>query len=69
VGRYPYQDPFYGGQFDQFEGCGGEDVIYISLAALPEDGSFIISVQVQLRAQEDAGVLDRVLDSFLVLNQ
>ncbi len=68
VGRFPYSDPFYSGQFDQFEGCGGEDVIYISLVALPEDESFIISVQVQLRAQQDAGVLDSVLDSFIVLD-
>ena len=67
VGRFDYSDPFYSGQFDQFEGCGGEDVIYISLAALPEDGRFIISVQVQLRAQQDAGVLDSVLDSFIVI--
>ena len=68
VGRFPYSDPFYSGQFDQFERCGGEDVIYISLAALPEDGRFIISVHVQLRTQQDAGVLDSVLDSFLVRN-
>ena len=68
VGRFPYSDSFYSGQFDQFEGCGGEDVIYISLAALPEDGRFIISVQVQLHAQQDASVLDSVLDSFIVLS-
>ncbi|MEE8421729.1 MAG: trypsin-like peptidase domain-containing protein [Dehalococcoidia bacterium] len=68
VGRFPYSDSFYSGQFDQFEGCGGEDVIYISLAALPEDGRFIISVQVQLHARQDASVLDSVLDSFIVLS-
>ncbi len=68
VGRFDYSDSFYTGKFDQFEGCGGDDVIYISLAALPEDGRFIISVQVQLQAQQDASVLDSVLDSFIVLD-
>ena len=68
VGRFDYSDPFYAGQYDQFENCGGDDVLYISLAALPEDGAFMISVQVQLLTQRDAEVLDQILDTFLVLN-
>ena len=43
-------------------------MLYISLAVLPDDGAFMISVQIQLLTQEDAEVLDRILDSFLVLN-
>lgn len=68
VGRFDYSDVFYVGQYDHFENCGGEGVLYISLAVLPDDGAFMISVQIQLLTQEDAEVLDRILDSFLVLN-
>ena len=68
VGRFAYSDPFYVGFYDQFENCGGVGVLYISLAALPEDGAFMISVQVQLQTREDAEVLDQILDTFLVLN-
>lgn len=68
VGRFDYSDPLYAGQYDQFDNCGGEDVLYISLAVLPEDGAFMISVQIQLLTQQDAEVLDRILNSFIVLN-
>ena len=68
VGRFEYSDPLYSGLYDQFENCGGEGVRYISLAALPDDGAFMISVQVQLHTREDAEVLDRILDTFLVFN-
>ncbi len=67
VGRFPYSDVFYAGQYDRFEGCDG-DLIIISLAALPEDESFLIWFTVALGAQEDAGVLDRILDTFVVLD-
>lgn len=68
VGRFDYSDVFYAGQYDHFENCGGEGVLYISLVALPDDGAFMISVQVQLLTQEDAEVLDQILGTFVVLN-
>jgi len=68
AGRFDYSDALYTGQYDLYRDCGGEDVRYISLVALPEDESFLISVQVQLLTQADAEVLDRVLDSFIVLD-
>jgi serine protease Do len=68
AGRFDYSDALYTGQYDLYRDCDGKGVFYISLAALPEDGSFLISVQVQLLTQADAEVLDRVLDSFIVLD-
>ncbi len=68
AGRFDYSDALYTGQYDLYGNCGEEGVLYIFLAALPEDESFLISVQVQLLTQADAEVLDRVLDSFIVLD-
>ncbi len=68
LGRFPYDDPAYTGFFDQFEGCGGEEVVYISLAAVPQDRSFIISVQIQLVTEADVEALDRILASFFVID-
>lgn len=67
AGRFPYEDPVYTGLYDQFEDCGGEGVIYISLAAVPPERDFIISVQVQLATEADAEALDQVLNSFFVI--
>ncbi|PZC45779.1 MAG: serine protease Do [Chloroflexi bacterium] len=66
VGRESYADPLYTGLFDTWQNCGGEDVLYISLIAMPEDQAFVINVQVQVVTAADFEALDRVLDTFLV---
>ena len=67
AGRFAYEDPAYTGLFDQFENCGGEGVLYLSLAAVPDDRSYIISVQIQVVTDRDLEALDRILDTFFVI--
>jgi len=67
AGRFAYEDPAYTGAFDQFENCGGDGMLYLSLAAVPADRAFIISVQIQVVTDRDLEALDRILDTFLVV--
>jgi len=65
-GRQPYQDPLYTGAYDLFTGCGGTEAAYVIVAAQPEDGSFLVSVQVQIVAERDFDALDQILNTFVV---
>ncbi|MGF1664404.1 MAG: S1C family serine protease [Kineosporiaceae bacterium] len=65
-GRQPYQDPLYTGAYDLFTGCGGTAAAYVIVAAQPEDGSFLVSVQVQIVAERDFDALDQILNTFVV---
>lgn len=67
TGRFDYEDPAYTGRYDLFEDCGGQGVTYVSLAAVPEDRSFIISVQIQVVTEADAEALDTILATFFVV--
>ena len=42
-------------------------MLYLSLAAVPADRAFIISVQIQVVTDRDLEALDRILDTFLVV--
>ncbi|MGF1645764.1 MAG: S1C family serine protease [Kineosporiaceae bacterium] len=65
-GRQPYQDPLYTGAYDLFTGCGGTAAAYVIVVAQPEDGSFLVSVQVQIVAERDFDALDQILNTFVV---
>ncbi len=68
-GREAYSDVFYTGAYDIWEGCGGEDTLFITLAAKPEDSAFLILVQVQIVAEEDLEAFDHILNSFYVITE
>jgi serine protease Do len=63
-GRFDYNDPLYTGLYDLYSNCGGAGSAVINLAAVPEDGSFIILLQVQAVSEADLDALDRILNSF-----
>ncbi|MCA9991231.1 MAG: trypsin-like peptidase domain-containing protein [Anaerolineales bacterium] len=65
-GRNPYEDPLYAGVYDLWTNCGGQDTLYIVLAATPEDQSFVILVAVQVVSDADLDALDHILNSFIV---
>ena len=65
-GRQPYSDPLYTGAYDFFSNCAGEEIVFISLAAVPEDGSFVVHVQIQVVTEADLEALDRILATFIV---
>ncbi|GAB4541484.1 MAG: hypothetical protein Kow0063_32330 [Anaerolineae bacterium] len=66
-GRFDYQDPLYTGVYDLYSDCGGVGSAIINLSAVPEDGSFIILLQVQVTSDADLDAVDRILDTFTVV--
>lgn len=67
--REEYSDAFYTGFYDIWTNCGGEDTLFISLAAVPEDSAFLIVVQVQVVSDADLEALDHILNSFFVVSE
>ncbi len=65
-GRQPYSDQLYTGVFDVFTNCGGTTATYVIVAAQPEDGAFVVSVQFQANTDRDYEALDQVLSTFVV---
>jgi serine protease Do len=68
-GRYDYDDGVYSGFYDLYLECGDVGSVIVELAAMPEDGSFIIFVQIQAVTDADLDALDRILDTFFVAGE
>jgi serine protease Do len=66
VGREPYDDGVYVGQFDLYEACGGTETIFVSVAVAPEDKSYLVYIAMQATDKADLEALDRFLDTFVV---
>ena len=66
-GREDYEDPFYTGVFDTYANCGGEEAGIITVAAVPEDGSFILFLLIQIVGDRDLQALDQIIDTFQVV--
>lgn len=64
-GRTPYQDPLYIGEAQLWTECGGTGAIYIVVAAVPADGTFMVRVEIQAVEARDLDAADRVLDTFV----
>ncbi len=63
--RYDYDDSFYVGKYDLWTQCGGENVLYVILAAEPiETRDFLVLVTVQVVTDADLDALDRILATF-----
>jgi serine protease Do len=65
--RYTYSDALYSGYYDVWVNCGGQDVVFVILAAMPQERDFLILVQVQVVTGDDLEALDQILGSFVVL--
>jgi serine protease Do len=68
-GRYEYDDGLYKGLYDLYLECGDVGSVIVELAAMPEDSSFIIFVQVQAVTDADLDALDQILNTFLVAGE
>ncbi len=66
-GRYDYEDPLYTGLYDFYTDCGGVGTIVVNLAAMPEDQSLIILLQLQVVSEADLDAADRILNTFQVI--
>ena len=51
----------YAGIFDLWEGCGGGNTRFLSIAAKKSDGSHTVYIQFQAPKPADLAVLDRML--------
>lgn len=67
LGREPYDDGLYVGQFDVYDVCGGTQTGYIVLGAVPSSRAFVIRVQVQVVEERDIEALGRALNSFVIV--
>jgi serine protease Do len=68
-GRYEYDDELYSGLYDLYLECGDVGSVIVELAAMPEDRSFIMFVQVQAVTDADLDALDRILNTFFVASE
>jgi serine protease Do len=64
-GRDAYDDGLYFGQWDVWDSCGGTDSSIVNVAAAPEDGSFVVLVQMQVVTDADLDALDQALATFI----
>jgi serine protease Do len=67
-GRSNYQDPVYAGVYDVWADCGGTETLIVIVSVEPSDGSYRAVVLVQVVTDADLDALDRILDSFIVVN-
>lgn len=65
LGREPFADGAHTGQFEIFDACGGVGAKYVTLAATSDDGSYVITVNVQANSDDDLAAIDRILGSFI----
>ncbi|MEZ5217190.1 MAG: hypothetical protein R2715_11565 [Ilumatobacteraceae bacterium] len=66
IGREPYDDGYFTGQFETWSSCGGTDAAMVIVAAYPPDGSYGVLVVVQVVTDADLEALDQILRSFMV---
>jgi hypothetical protein len=67
-GRFDYEDPIYTGLFDRYSDCGDVGSAIINIVAVPESREFIIWVQTQIVSEADLEALDRIINSFEVVD-
>ncbi|GAA2244768.1 hypothetical protein GCM10009851_32540 [Herbiconiux moechotypicola] len=65
LGRQPFADGYHTGEFEVFDSCGGVGARYLTLAATSDDGSYVITVNVQANSDDDLAAVDRILGSFI----
>lgn len=66
-GRFDYVDPLYTGKYDLWSNCEGIGTSIVSVAATPEDRSFIAVIVVQVVSEADIEALGTILNTFVAL--
>lgn len=64
-GVQSYADGYHTGKYEYFTGCGSTRADYVAIAALADDGSYLIYVSIQAVSDDDAAALERVVSSFI----
>jgi serine protease Do len=64
-GVQSYADGYHTGKYEYFTGCGSTDADYVAIAALADNGGYLIYVLIQAVSEDDAAALDRIVSSFI----
>jgi serine protease Do len=64
-GVQSYADGYHTGKYEYFTGCGSTKADYVAIAAIADDGSYLIYVTIQAVSDDDAAALDRIVSSFI----
>ena len=64
--REAYADPFYEGAIDLYDQCGPSSGSIAIVAAVPEDGAYMLIVWVQYHGADGEAAVQTILDSFWV---
>ena len=60
-----YADGYHTGKYEYFTGCGSTDADYVAIAAIADDGSYLIYVLIQALTDDDLAAVDRIVSSFI----
>ena len=64
-GQQSYADGYHTGKYEYFTGCGSTGADYVGIAALADDGSYLIYVLIQALDDDDLAAMDRIVSSFI----
>ncbi|WP_166868898.1 S1C family serine protease [Salinibacterium sp. ZJ70] len=65
AGPQPFTDGYHTGEYEYYTDCGSTKSDYIVIAALADDGSYLIYVAIQAIDESDLAAVDRVVSSFI----
>ena len=68
-GRYEYDDGVYVGYYDLYLECGSAQSTIASIAAVPDDGTFIVWVLTQMINDRDVDAFGQIIDTFQVVDE
>ncbi|MCS0498720.1 S1C family serine protease [Protaetiibacter mangrovi] len=64
-GVQSYADGYHTGSYEYYTGCGSTSADYVAIAAIADDGSYLVYVLVQALDDDDVAALDRIVSSFI----
>ncbi|MFN2183889.1 MAG: hypothetical protein ACK2UU_07850, partial [Anaerolineae bacterium] len=66
-GRYEYDDGVFVGLYDLYIECGTAQSTIASIAAMPEEGTFMVWVLTQMVDERDVDAFGQIIDTFNVV--
>ncbi len=64
-GVQSYADGYHTGKYEYFTGCGSTKADYVAIAALADDGGYLVYVLIQALTDDDLAAVDRIVSSFI----
>lgn len=64
-GVQSYADGYHTGKYEYFTGCGSTKADYVAIAAVADNGGYLIYVLIQALDDDDVAAMDRIVSSFI----